>query len=70
MNSHSRYWSTNPSRKRAAVYLQPELVAEMRSEAQRLHRSVSWVAQMAVKLALPVMRKWPAAPSVRLRGGQ
>lgn len=46
---------------RQSFYLPEEMLEEIKGEARRLNRSVSWVVQRAWKLAKQDLRELPAA---------
>ena len=48
-------------RHRQSFYLPEPMLEEIRVEAKRLNRSVSWVVQRAWKLARPELSELPSA---------
>ena len=62
-----------PSRRREhrkqSLYLTKAELREMKAEAKRLGRSLSYIGQLAVKLALPAIRRFPDGPLGRGRPG-
>lgn len=52
---------------RQCLYLPADLVRAVREEAVRLDRSISWVVQRCVVLALPHVRTLPAAQMTMAR---
>lgn len=46
--------------RKQSLYLTDEQLQEVRQEAERLERSMSWVVQKAWKMALEEIRKIPA----------
>ena len=48
--------------RRAAFHLDAAVLNELRSEAKRLGRSLSWVAQQAFRLARAELKRLPAPP--------
>jgi uncharacterized small protein (TIGR04563 family) len=49
-----------PEHRRQSVYLPQPLLIQLRAEAQRLDRSMSWLIQRAWKVALGQIRRMPA----------
>lgn len=51
-----------PPRKspKKSLYLDDETHRELRAEARRLERPISWLAQKAWEIARPVLQKMPA----------
>ena len=45
--------------KKHSVDLPADVVEEIRSEAKRQDRSFSWIAQQAIRIAMPRLRELP-----------
>lgn len=52
--------SENDKRKQS-LYFPADLLAQAQAEAQRQDRSLSWIVQQALKIALPTLGKLPDA---------
>lgn len=48
-------------RRKQSLYFGGDLLAELEAESQRQDRSLSWIAQQALRIALPDLRKMPSA---------
>jgi len=46
------------------IYLPPEMIAELREEAKRLDRSVTWIVERAWVLARKRLESFPAPPGL------
>lgn len=49
-------------RRRVAIQMEADIVGEMRAEARRLGRSLSYVAQLAYRIAKDELRRIPPPP--------
>jgi uncharacterized small protein (TIGR04563 family) len=45
--------------RKQSLYIPEELLSQVKEQAARLDRSVSWVVQRAIKTALPAIRELP-----------
>jgi uncharacterized small protein (TIGR04563 family) len=50
------------AKRKQSLYLSGEVLAELRREAARLDRSLSWIVQRCVKLGLAELREVDAGP--------
>jgi hypothetical protein len=53
--------------KRFYVTLDSTIIEEMQQECARLDGSISWVARMAMRIALPVLRQSPGVETAAER---
>jgi len=52
-------------KRKQSVYLPKEMLHELKSEALRQDRSLSWVMQQAWKIARPTVCRYPSVPYLR-----
>lgn len=54
-------WRTTPAEKcKQSLYFPEEMLEEIRAEADRQDRSLSWIVQQAWKVALPKILRIPS----------
>lgn len=57
--------SGKADRRKQSLYFPEATLAEIKGEAERLHRSLSWVVQRAWKVARKDIKKMPGTNDVR-----
>lgn len=50
--------------RKQSLYMPADVVTALQEEAKRLDRSLSWVVQRCVKLALPEVRELPSMTDI------
>ena len=51
-------------KRKQSLYFPEAMLKEIQDEANRLDRSLSWIVQQAVKIALPELRRMPSMNDV------
>jgi uncharacterized small protein (TIGR04563 family) len=51
-------------KRKQSLYFPEDMLEEIRQEANRLDRSLSWIVQRCVRVALPEIRKLPSVNDV------
>ena len=51
-------------KRKQSLYFPEDMLEDIRQEANRLDRSLSWIVQRCVRIALPEIRKLPSVNDV------
>lgn len=51
-------------KRKQSLYFPEDMLEDIRTEANRLDRSLSWIVQRCVRIALPEIRKLPSVNDV------
>ena len=56
-------------KRKQSLYFPEDMLEDIRQEANRLDRSLSWIVQRCVRIAIPEIRKLPSVNDVLEDGG-